>query len=191
MKKNLGCIQCCDITQNMLQGNEKTLLEPSDLHRKYLNQQSLPPLSGREYSTSITNCTKYHESGRPLCHATAAAVSTTRTTFPLLVPNANAAIPRMELESGFPPFDLRGAGQWLEVAAIWRREREGNARETRKGDSEGGGRGKGQLGEPEGRRRRSSVVQRRLKPRVSDRRVRHAPARRVQVAQVYLVIKTE
>jgi hypothetical protein len=34
----------------------------------------------------------------PLQHATAAAVSTTGTTFPLLVPTADAAIPRTEPE---------------------------------------------------------------------------------------------
>jgi hypothetical protein len=39
----------------------------------------------------------------------------------------------------------------------WQRFGEGNARETRKGDSKGGRRGKGQQGEPEDRRRRSNV----------------------------------
>jgi hypothetical protein len=78
----------------------------------------------------------------PLWHATAAAASTTSTTSPLLVPTADAAIPQTEPESGFPH------SIWGVQASGWRRQRfgEGDTRETRNGASEGGGRGKGQLG---------------------------------------------
>jgi hypothetical protein len=46
---------------------------------------------------------------------------------PPACPNRQCHYPAEEPESRFPPSDLRGAGHWLEEAAIWRRGCEGNA----------------------------------------------------------------